>query len=100
MNQITKYENAIGDIMLVINEDYIIIDKQSLAPSCYIYDEPTFKRYIDGGFHLSKDNSDLALVGICSCGMKIYENNRIKVRDYFECPHCKKANTRNDFMKL
>ena len=93
-----RYENSIGDLMLVINEEYIIFDRHDLAPKCEMYDETAFQKYIDNGYKKSSDNDEKSLVGYCACNSKLFENNRIKVRDYFECPKCGKISTRNDLL--
>lgn len=93
-----KYENQVGDILIVVNEEYMIFDNQNMELRCEFYDEKNFQKYIDSGFKLSKDNEGKSLIGSCTCKNKIYEANRIKVRDYFECPRCGKVSTRNDLI--
>ena len=63
-----------------------------------MYDETAFQKYIDNGYKKSSDNDEKSLVGYCACNSKLFENNRIKVRDYFECPKCGRISTRNDLL--
>ncbi len=93
-----KYENEVGDILIVVDEEYIIFDTQDMDLRCEFYDEKAFQKYLDSGYKLSKDNEEKSLIGNCTCKNKIYETNRIKVRDYFECPRCGKVSTRNDLI--
>lgn len=92
----TRYENDAGDELIVVEEEYIIFDKQDDNLRCELYDEDNFNRYLESGFRLSKNNPRRVEVGLCPCGNKIYEGNRIKVRDYFKCPKCEEISARND----
>lgn len=94
----TIYENQLGNKMIVVNEEYIIFDNEDTQLSVELYDETNFTKYIDSGFKLSNENEEKSLVGNCKCKRKIYENNRIKVRDYFECPSCGTISSRNDLI--
>ncbi len=97
----TKYTNSIGELVLVIESDeanYIIFDDQESEPKCMIYDEHALQKFIDAGFKQCPDSNEQFRVGNCSCGLKLFESNRIKARDYFECPKCKKINSRNDLI--
>ena len=96
-----KYMNSIGEIVLVVEADdtsYIIFDNQEDEPQCTLFDEHILQKYIDNGFKLCEDSNEKMRVGDCTCGCKIFENNRIKVRDYFECPKCNKISSRNDLI--
>lgn len=93
-----RYENALGDAMIVVDEEYIIFDKQDLQPTCILYDEIILQKYKDAGYKLKEDERKNSLVGYCKCKQPLYETNRIKVRDYFECPYCNNISARNDLI--
>ena len=82
--------------MLVIEDEYIIFDRHDLKPKCEMYDENLVQKHIDAGYKVIEDDKKNSLVGYCRCKTPLYETNRIKVRDYFECPRCNSISTRND----
>lgn len=91
-----RYLNEFGDVLVVVEDEYIIYDKHDDAPKCETFDEEVLNKYLASGFKRDRSVDNRVQVGICTCGSKIFEGNRIKARDYFECAKCQKISTRND----
>ena len=91
-----QYVNEIGDRIIVVEEEYIIFDYNNEKLRCELFDENTLQKYLKAGFKRMNGDDTRTVIGICACGNKIYDGNRIKVRDYFDCPRCQRVSTRND----
>ena len=94
----SKYINEQGYSLINVDDEYIIIDKQEQGLECHLFTEELMTKFINAGYTLDRNGHRKSIGSCVKCGQSLYEGNRVKVRDYYECPKCNNFWSREDIV--